>query len=197
MTRLAGDAFVNMDPMAESHERRQNIYALPADLEGRFGFARPWTRHRFYRLPVERPMTALASLNRRNAGGIRKARVSMTIATGDIMYPGMHAMAERYRLPNGSLRQPRPLGKPGDSQTRKYPRDWYSDAQDRAYQLRDPSVIRHSAHSTAARPELSGCATHNRKKATFTRAMRRWHEHRAPHVTPALLLLACDTATVA
>jgi hypothetical protein len=129
MTCLAGYFFVNMNPVAESYKRGQNVNAVPANLERRLAAIRPWPRDWLYFPPIERSVTAFASFNRRNSGEVGDARIGVAVLTWNMMLSRMYTMAERYRLAQVPLRQPGALRKYRDCQARNESGGWQSQQQ--------------------------------------------------------------------
>ncbi len=111
VTALAFDTGMYMRPMREAHEVRQRVHAIPLDLERRRRLVSPRPRHRPYpaaRNPVA--VTSDASRHRRNPRFRRPSRIGMAVLAGNLVHPGMHVMAEWYRLDDVCARRPRPLG---------------------------------------------------------------------------------------
>ncbi len=99
-----------MRPMREAHEVGQRVHAIPLDLERGRRVVRPGPRHRLdaaagYSVTV----ASDATRDRWNSGLGRSARIGMAELAGNLVHPGMDAMAERYRLDDIGTRRPGPL----------------------------------------------------------------------------------------
>src|SRR5271156_3123140 len=99
VTALAFYSCMYMRPMREAHEVGQRVHAIPLDLERRRRVVRPRPRHRLDAAAGDSVAVASdASRHRWNSRFGRSARIGMAVLAGDLVYPGMDAMAEWYRL---------------------------------------------------------------------------------------------------
>jgi hypothetical protein len=108
---LAGDALVDVNPMAESHKRGKDVYPVPANLKRRFMPNAPWSLDGLDPLPVSGTVAPRAALHRRHSREIRAASVCMTVQTRNMTLSRVYPMTEGNGLNNSRSWQPRPFGK--------------------------------------------------------------------------------------
>src|SRR5271163_4334598 len=94
MAGLASDAGVDMWPMGKAHEVGQRIDPVPANFEIGLRGIGPRTGHRQQPAVLLAAMASHAALHRGHTRARRAPRVLMAILAGDLVDPGVDAMAE-------------------------------------------------------------------------------------------------------
>ena len=109
MAGLTGQAGIDMRTMGEAYEVGQRVDPVPANFEIGLRGIGPGTSHRQQSAVLLAAVASHAALHGRHARGRGTPRVLVAILAGNLIDPGVNAMAKGDGLLNVVARSPRPL----------------------------------------------------------------------------------------